>query len=146
MEAATAPRSQWTFAQWSIVALAIVQLAWAVAGLIAEPSFHFGDGAPTERVLGVDFNGVHALSGLFLFGPALYFCRRPDWALYYVLYIAAALYITGVWALFEERPAYVFTFPSNVNDAIFHLATAVLFTAVAAVQIGQDRAAKSQPA
>ncbi|MFL5833081.1 MAG: hypothetical protein ACJ76B_03760 [Solirubrobacterales bacterium] len=67
------------------------------------------------------------------------FCRRPNWALYYVLYIAAVLYITGVWALFEEQPAYVFTFPSNVNDAIFHLATAGVFSAVAAVQLREDR-------
>jgi hypothetical protein len=65
--------------------------------------------------------------------------RRPDWALYYVLYITAALYITGVWALFEEQPAYVFTFPSNVNDAIFHLATAVLFSVIAAIQLRSDR-------
>jgi hypothetical protein len=76
MESATAPRSQWTFAQWGIVVLAIVQLTWALAGLIAEPSFHFGDGAPTQQVLGVDFNGVHALSGLLLFGPA--FLLRPE--------------------------------------------------------------------
>lgn len=57
-----------------------------------------------------------------------------------MLYIAAALYITGIWALFEEQPAYVFTFPSNVNDAIFHLATAVVFSIVALVQMTQDRA------
>lgn len=56
-----------------------------------------------------------------------------------LLYIAAVLYITGVWALFEEQPAYVFTFPSNVNDAIFHLATAGVFSAVAAVQLREDR-------
>jgi hypothetical protein len=128
-----------TFAQKALLILASLELLWALAGFIAEPSFHFGAGAPTEKVLWVDFNGVHALSGLLLFGPALYFCRRPNWALYYVLYIAAALYITGVWALFDEQPAYVFTFPSNVNDAIFHLATAVLFSLVALIQVGQAR-------
>ena len=73
MEAATAGRAQWTFAQWAIVIVAVFQLAWATAGLIAEPSFDFGEGAATERVLGVDFNGVHALSGFLLFGPAFYF-------------------------------------------------------------------------
>ncbi len=56
-----------------------------------------------------------------------------------MLYVAAALYITGIWALFEEQPAYVFTFPSNVNDAIFHLATAVVFSIVAAIQLREDR-------
>src|SRR5262249_35836317 len=29
MEAAAAPRAQWTFAQWGIVVLATIQLAWA---------------------------------------------------------------------------------------------------------------------
>ena len=131
--------SDWTFAQKALLILASLELLWALAGFVAEPSFHLGADAPTERVLGVDFNGIHALSGLLLFGPALYFARRPDWALYYTLYVAAALYLTGFWALFEERPAYVFTFPNNVNDAIFHLATAVVFSAVAAVQLAQDR-------
>jgi len=131
--------SDWTFAQKALLILASLELLWALAGFIAEPSFNVGAEAPTVKVLWVDFNGIHALSGLLLFGPALYFCRRPDWALYYVLYIAAALYITGIWALFEERPAYVFTFPSNVNDAIFHLATAVVFSIVAAIQLRADR-------
>lgn len=65
-----------------------------------------------------------------------------------MLHIAAALYITGIWALFEEQPAYVFTFPSNVNDAIFHLATAVVFSIVAAIQLREDRmcpAARNSP-
>jgi hypothetical protein len=131
--------SDWTFAQKALVVLAALQLLWAVAGFLAEPSFQIGAGAPTEKVLGVDFNGIHALSGLLLFGPAFYFARRPDWALYYVIYIAAALFITGVWALFEQQPAWVFTFPSNVNDAIFHLATGIAFAAVAAIQVAQDR-------
>jgi hypothetical protein len=133
--------SEWTFAQKALLILASLELLWALAGFVAEPSFQIGADAPTEKVLWVDFNGIHALSGLLLFGPALYFCRRPDWA----LYIAAALYITGVWALFEEQPAYVFTFPSNVNDAIFHLATAVVFSLVAAVQLARDRTDQARP-
>ena len=88
--------SDWTFAQRSLLILASLELLWALAGFVAEPRFHIGTDTPTKNVLGVDFNGIHALSGLLLFGPALYFCRRPDWALYYVIYIAAALYITGV--------------------------------------------------
>ena len=70
MEAASVSRSQWTFAQWGIVVLAVIQLAWALAGLIAEPSFHFGDGAPTQQVLGVDFDAdaiLHLTTGA-LFG------------------------------------------------------------------------------
>jgi Domain of unknown function (DUF4383) len=141
MEATTAQREPWTFAQKGIVVLAAIQLLWALAGFIAEPSFHLGEDAPTERVLGIDFNGYHALAGLLLFGPAFYFALRPKWALYYAIYAAGALIVTGIWALFDNTPAWVFTFPNNDADAIFHLATGALFAIVAGIQIAQDRSA-----
>ena len=133
--------SEWTFGQKALAAAAALQLLWATAGLIAEPSFHLGAEAPTERVLGVDFNGIHALSGFLLFLPAFYFARRPDWAFYYDVYVAGALFVTGVWALFEEQPAWVFTFPNNSADGIFHLATGTLFAILAALQWAENRAA-----
>jgi Domain of unknown function (DUF4383) len=139
MEATTAPREQWTSAQWGIVVLATLQLAWATAGLIAEPSFSIGENAPTARVLGVDFNGVHALSGFLLFLPAYYFALRPKWALYYSIYVAGALFATGIWAAFDTQPAWVFTFPNNGADAVLHLTTGALFALIALVQIAQDR-------
>lgn len=140
MEASAVPKAQWTFAQKGIVILAAIQLLWALAGFIAEPNFSLADDAPTERMLGVDFNGYHALAGLLLFGPAFYFALRPKWALYYAIYAAGALFVTGIWALFDTQPAWVFTFPNNSSDAIFHLATGALFAIVAVVQIGRDRA------
>jgi Domain of unknown function (DUF4383) len=139
MEATTVPRTQWTFAQWGIVVLAAMQLAWATAGLIAEPSFHFGEGAPTKVVLGVDFNGVHALSGFMLFGPAFFFALKPRWALLYAIFVSAALILTGIWAAFSTSPAGVFAFPDNTADAILHLTTGALFATVAAIQLGLDR-------
>jgi len=145
VEAATASGRRWTFAQWAIVVLAATQLAWALAGFVAEPNFSLGEDAPTERVLGVDFNGYHALAGLLLFGPAFYFALRPKWALYYAAYAAVALIATGIWALFETQPAYVFTFPNNTSDAIFHLVTGALFATVAAIQVSLDRTASNSP-
>lgn len=139
MEAATVPKPGWTFAQRGILALAVLQLVWALAGFVAEPSIDFGEDAVTERVLGVDFNGVHALSGLLLFGPAFVFALRPSWALFYALYAAFALYATGIWAFFDTQPAWVFTFPNNSADAVFHVATGTLFLVVAVVQLGIDR-------
>jgi len=139
MEAATVTREPWTFAQKAIVVLAALQLLWATAGLIAEPSIDFGEDAVTERVLGVDFNGVHALSGFLLFLPAFYFALRPKWALYYAIYVAVALISTGIWALLDTQPAWVFTFPNNSADGIFHIATGAIFAAVAAIQLGLDR-------
>jgi hypothetical protein len=145
MEATTAPRSQWTFAQWGIVVLAIVQLAWSTAGLIAEPSFHFGEGAPTQQVLGVDFNGVHALSGYLLFLPAFYFALKPRWAILYAIYAAVALIVSGLWAFWSASPAGIFAFPNNDADAILHISTGVLFALVAAIQLGLDRGASTRP-
>jgi hypothetical protein len=139
MEAAAVSRSQWTFAQWGIVVLAVVQLTWALAGLIAEPSFHFGDGAPTQQVLGVDFNGVHALSGLLLFAPAFFFALKPRWAVLYAIYVAVALIATGLWAIWSTSPAGIFTFPNNNADAILHISTGVLFALVATIQLALDR-------
>ena len=139
MEAAAAPRTEWTFAQWAIVIVAVFQLAWATAGIIAEPSFDFGEGAATERVLGVDFNGVHALSGFLLFGPAFFFAFKPRWAVLYAIYVAVALLVTGVWAIFSTSPAGVFTFPNNGADAVLHIATGTIFAAIAAIQLGLDR-------
>jgi Domain of unknown function (DUF4383) len=139
MEAAAVSHSRWTFAQWGIVVLAALQIAWATAGLIAEPSFHFGEGAPTKVVLGVDFNGVHALSGFLLFGPAFFFALKPRWALFYAVFVAAALILTGIWAAFSTSPAGIFAFPDNTADAILHLTTGALFATVAAIQLGLDR-------
>jgi hypothetical protein len=146
MEATTtAGRQPWTFAQKGIVVLAAIQLLWALAGFVAEPNFSLGENAPTERVLGVDFNGYHALAGLLLFGPAFYFALNPRWALYYAIYVAVALIVTGIWALFDEQPAWVFTFPNNSSDAIFHLVGGTLFALVALIQIGQDRGQRTRP-
>ncbi|MFL5901388.1 MAG: DUF4383 domain-containing protein [Solirubrobacterales bacterium] len=140
MEAVAAPRARWTFAQGAIVVVAALQILWATAGLIAEPSFHFGEDAPTKVVLGVDFNGVHALSGFLLFGPAFFFALKPRWALLYAIFVAAALIVTGIWAAFSTSPAGIFAFPDNTADAILHLTTGALFAVVATIQLGLDRA------
>lgn len=140
MEATTASgRTGWTFAQWAVVIVSALQIGWATAGLIAEPSIDFGSDAATESVLGVDFNGVHAISGYLLFLPAFYFATRPKWAVYYAAYVAIALWATGIWALFDEQPAYVFTFPNNTADGWFHLATGTVYALIALVQTSRDR-------
>lgn len=139
MEAIAAPQERWTFAQWAIVVVAALQILWATAGLIAEPSFHFGEGAPTETVLGVDFNGVHALSGYLLFGPAFFFALRPRWAVLYAIFVAGALIVTGIWAAFSASPAGIFAFPDNTADAILHIATGTVFAVIAAIQLGLDQ-------
>ena len=132
--------ARWTIAQKGVLAIALFQLGWALAGFIAEPTFAVGDDAPTERVLWVDFNGWHALSGLLLFGPALVFATRADWSLLYAISAGAVLVVTGFWALASTQVAYFFTFPNNESDAVLHLATGALFLIIAGMQVSRDRA------
>ena len=140
MEATAAARSEWTFAQRGIVILAAALLAWSLAGFVAEPSFATGDDAPTKQVLGVDFNGWHAFSGLLLFAPAFFFALRPQWAIFYAVYAGVALVLTSVWIAFSTQPLFVLSLPNNESDAVFHLISGTAFLAVAAVQIRRDRA------
>lgn len=130
--------SRWSFAQWGLLVIAVVHLAQAIAGFIAEPSFATGPGAPTVQILGMDYNGWHAVAGLALFGPGLVFCWRKSWAVLYLLAAAVAGGLPGVWALFSHQVAYVFTFPNNITDAVVHFVTAAIMAAVAAIQIRLD--------
>jgi hypothetical protein len=136
---AIAARPAWTFAQKGIVVLALVNLAWSLAGFIAEPSFSTAADAPTERILGVDFNGWHAFSGLLLFAPAFFFALRPAWAVFYALYAGTALVLTSIWIALSTEPLFVLTLPNNETDAVFHLAMGLAFLGVAAVQLTRDR-------
>ncbi|MDX6584123.1 MAG: hypothetical protein QOI10_3307 [Solirubrobacterales bacterium] len=139
-EAVVTASRPWALIQKGVLAICVFQLGWATAGLIAEPSFHFGDGAPTQTVLWVDFNGVHALSGFLLFGPGLLAAARKGWALVYAYAAAGALIVTGLWALASTAPASVFSFPNNERDAVLHIGTGVLFLALALIQLRRDRA------
>lgn len=136
---AIAARPAWTFAQKGIVVLAVVNLAWSLAGFIAEPSFSTAADAPTERVLGVDFNGWHSLSGLLLFAPAFFFALRPAWALFYALYAGGVLFLTSIWIALSTEPLFVLTLPNNESDAVFHFAMAFAFLGVATIQLTRDR-------
>lgn len=110
----------------------------AIIGFIAEPSFAIGPDAPTAPILGMDYNGWHAVAGLALFGPGLVLCWRKSWAVLYLLLAAVAGALPGIWAFFSNQVAYVFAFPNNITDAVVHMATAAVMLAVAGVQIYRD--------
>ncbi|MCG5430869.1 DUF4383 domain-containing protein [Mycobacterium sp. MYCO198283] len=129
---------KWSFAQIGLLVIAALHVLQAVIGFVVEPSFATGPDAPTAQVLGMDYNGWHAVAGLALFGPGLVFAMRKAWSVLYLLAAAVAGALPGVWALFSHQVAYVFTFPHNITDAAVHLVTAVVMAAVAAVQIRLD--------
>src|SRR3712207_7535034 len=91
-------------AGWAAVAGAVAILVWSIPGLIVNPDFSTGDAATAERVLGVDMNGWHAVSGFLIAIPALLFARTRHAA---AIDAAAAggLIATAIWALVSTRPA-----------------------------------------
>lgn len=131
-------RRGWTIAQYGLLIISAFHVIQAILGFVIEPSFATGPDAPTAQILGMDYNGWHAVAGLALFGPGLFFCRRNSWAVLYLLAAAVAGALPGIWAFFSTRVAYVFTFPNNTTDAIVHLVTAAVMLTVAAVQIRAD--------
>ncbi|OBB80874.1 hypothetical protein A5779_11040 [Mycolicibacterium peregrinum] len=129
---------QWSFAQWGLLIISLFHVVQAIIGFIAEPSFAIGPDAPTTPILGMDYNGWHAVAGLALFGPGLVLCWRKSWAVLYLLLAAVAGALPGIWAFFSNQVALIFAFPNNTTDAIVHLATAAVMLAVAGVQIYRD--------
>lgn len=129
---------RWSFAQIGLLIICAFHVVQAVIGLVINPSFATGPTAPTVQLLGMDYNGWHAVAGLALFAPGLVFATRKSWAVLYLLLAAIAGALPGIWAFFSHQVAVVFTFPNNVTDGVVHLVTAVVMLAVAAVQIRLD--------
>ncbi|SON61754.1 hypothetical protein MSIMFI_03272 [Mycobacterium simulans] len=127
-----------SFAQVGLLLICAFHVIQAVIGLIVEPSFATGPNAPTVQLLGMDYNGWHAVAGLALFAPGLVFALRKSWAVLYLVFAAIAGALPGIWAFFSHQVAYIFTFPNNTTDAVVHLVTAAVMIAVAAIQIRMD--------
>jgi hypothetical protein len=134
---------KWSFAQIGLLIISALHVIQAVIGFIVEPSFATGPGAPTVQILGMDYNGWHAVAGLALFGPGLVFAMRKSWSVLYLLFAAVAGALPGIWALFSHQVAYVFTFPNNITDAVVHFVTAAVMIAVAVTQIRIDGGLKN---
>ncbi|MGO9510378.1 MAG: DUF4383 domain-containing protein [Mycobacterium sp.] len=134
---------RWSFAQIGLLIISAFHVIQAVIGLILEPSFATGPNAPTFQLLGMDYNGWHAVAGLALFAPGLVFAMRKSWSVLYLLLAAVAGALPGIWAFFSHQVAFVFTFPNNITDGVVHLVTAALMLAVAAVQIRLDGGLKN---
>jgi hypothetical protein len=117
----------WSFLLVGILVLVVINTAWAIAGLIANPSFATGDAVTYVRVLGVDFNGWHALAGLVVFLPGFYLLVRPDLARVYAVAVAVALVPSGLIALATSRPLGIFPYEHQLAEVAYHVVTAALF-------------------
>lgn len=129
--------------QWAAVLGSLAVLVWSVPGLIVNPDFATGDSATAERVLGVDMNGWHAVSGFLIAGPALMLASRPHLVARFLPLAAGGLIATAVWALLSTKLAGgLFYFPNNETDALLHLATSTIFIAGSVHYFAQKRRAQ----
>jgi hypothetical protein len=120
-------------AQWAAILGSIAILVWSVPGLIANPDFHIGDSATSVRVLGVDMNGWHAVSGFLVAIPGFFAALRRSWSALFDLAAAGALLSTAVWAALSTQVAGgLFYFPHGDADALLHIGTSTIFLAGAA--------------
>lgn len=126
-ERRSTPTESPAFIQVAVFVISLTFLAWSVAGLIANPDFATGTDATSTQVLGIDFNGWHAISGLALFGPGLFFALRKEWALLFALVATVSLLASGAWALLDTRPAGVLYFKHNEADAALHFGSAAAY-------------------
>lgn len=115
------------FIQVAVFLISLAFLVWNVAGLIANPDFSTGSDITGRQVLGVDFNGWHAVLGFALFGPGLLFALRKHWALLFAVAAIVSLVASGSWALLDTRPADVLYFQHNGADAALHFAGAATY-------------------
>jgi hypothetical protein len=116
--------------QWAAVIGALAVLVWSIPGLIVNPDFAVGDSATAEKVLGVDMNGWHAVSGFLVAVPALILAPRPHLAARFLPLAAGGLIATAIWALLSTEVAGgLFYFPNNETDALLHFGTSAIFVA-----------------
>ena len=119
--------------QWAAILGSLAVLLWSIPGLIVNPDFAVGDSASAERVLGVDMNGWHAVSGFLVAIPGLLVAPRPHLAAVFLPLAAGGLIATGIWALLSTEVAGgLFYFPNQTSDAVLHFATSAIFLAGAA--------------
>jgi hypothetical protein len=104
-----------------------------VAGLVANPDFSTGEDVTAVAVLGVDFNGWHAVAGIALWAPAFIAARRTDWALIYSLAVIVVGLLPAPVMLIDQEPLGLMAFPNTATDIAYHVIGAGILAAVVAV-------------
>jgi hypothetical protein len=119
--------------QWAAIIGSVAVLVWSVPGIIVNPDFSVGDSATSERVLGVDMNGWHALSGFLVAVPGFFAALRASWSALFNLAAAGSLIVTGIWALLDAQVyGGLFYLPHGEADAFLHFGVAMIWLAGAA--------------
>jgi hypothetical protein len=114
--------------QWAAIIGSLITGLWSVAGLVANPDFSLGDSATSVRVLAVDMNGWHAVSGFLITIPGFFAALRPSWSGLFNLAATGTLIMTGIWALIDAQVyGGLFYLPHGSADALLHFSVSGIF-------------------
>lgn len=116
----------WTFLQKMNLVLGVVFLLHAIGGMVVNPDFSTGDQATSEVFVLMDWNGWHALSGIFLWVTALAVAPRADLSRLFAWLIIATNVPVVIWMLFDDVPFGLFNLPTT-RDLIFHASIVVAY-------------------
>jgi len=116
----------WTLLQKMNLILGIVFTAHAIGGMIVNPDFATGDSATAETFVWMDWNGWHALSGIFLWVTALAVVPRADLSRLFAWLIIVTNLPVVIWMLFDTVPFGLFALPTR-GDLIFHSAIVIVY-------------------
>lgn len=119
-----------------LLVISLLEVAKAIAALVLGAGFGTGQ-HEVVRLLGMDYNGWHAVAGLALFGPGLVCALRRPWAVRYLLVAAVFGIVPGVWALITPN-VLLLVMPHHVTSGLVHLVTSALMITLAAIQIRLD--------
>jgi uncharacterized protein DUF4383 len=116
--------------QWAAIIGSLAVAVLSAPGLIVNPDFSAGDSATAVRVLGVDMNGWHAVSGFLITIPGLFAALRASWSALFNLAAAGGLIFTGIWALIDAQVyGGLFYLPHGGADALLHFSVSAIFLA-----------------
>lgn len=116
----------WTFLQKMNLVLGVVFLLHAIGGMVVNPDFSTGDRATSEVFLLMDWNGWHALSGIFLWTTALAVAPRADLSRLFAWLILATNVPVVIWMIFDDVPFGLFNLPTT-RDLLFHASIVVAY-------------------
>ncbi len=142
--ASLTPSEDGKFLRAGVLVQALIHLAIGITALAINPDFSVGDDATAAKVLGVDFNGWHAVTGLALWLPALFAVRRTDLTLWFSFATIGAVLGSSLFFLYDETVFGLYALPDLKADLIYHVVSAAALGAVVAIHLITTRKARER--
>lgn len=129
-----------TVAQRASFVFGVFYLSTAISGFLVNPDFGTGSDVTSEFFV-VDWNGWHALLDVLAAPLAFISATRPTWAVAFLVLGGMGNTVFALWALVDQTPWGIMSFPNVAADVALHLLTAAVSLLFALVQVRSDRRA-----